>query len=118
MIPELPEGMGIRQLLMFYDTLSGNLSDQSTIHKNWHTHRGNPSTCWICDQTTLLSKVLTLAFKINTKSSVDIMTNEEQYDSDSESEIENLNKDDETYNEPEFDICDDPVHSPEEEVPE
>lgn len=90
--------------LEFYDTLSGNLSDQSSIHTNWHTHRGNPSICWICDQTTLLSMVITLAFKINTKSTVDIETDEEQCDSEFDTEIEemSLNKDDETYNEPEY----------------
>ncbi len=107
MIPDLPEGIGEREILMFYDTLSGNLSDQSTIHKNWHTHRGNPSICWICDMTTLLSKVLEIALSNYTKSSVDIETDEVQVDSDSVTEIE---KEPEAYmqlNEPEYDIEDD-----------
>ncbi len=101
MIPELPEGMTDSNVLQFYDTLSGNLSDQSTIHTNWHTHRKQPSICWICDMTTLLSKVLTLAFKINTKSSVDSMIDENQVEADSDTEIENLNIDEER--EPEYD---------------
>ncbi len=104
MIPDLPEGMDVRQTLMFYDTLSGNLSDQSTIHKNWHTHRGNPSTCWICDQTTLLSRVLVIAFKYISESTVDIVTSEVQDESDSEPEIENFNVDDERT--PEYDVED------------
>ncbi len=103
MIPTLPEGMADRETLMFYDTLSGNISDQSTIHKNWHTHRGNPSVCWICDQTTLLSKVLTLAFDLLPKSTVDIMTDEVQGETESDSEIENDNFD-EIDNEPEYDV--------------
>ncbi len=102
MIPDLPEGIGERETLMFYDTLSGNLSDQSTIHKNWHTHRGNPSTCWICDMTTLLSKVLTLALSKYTKSTVDIETDEEQCETESVSEIENDNFEPE----PEFELAD------------
>lgn len=113
MIPALPEGMTDRAMLRFYDTLSGNISDQSTIHKNWHTHRGNPSVCWICDQTTLLSMVLDLAFKINTKSTVDIETDEAQCETDSEPEIENnLNHNDEPSTEPEYDI----VENEEEEL--
>ncbi len=112
MIPELPEGMDEFQTLKFYDTLSGNLSDQSTIHTNWHTHRGNPSICWICDQTTLLSKVLDLAMHKYTKSTVDIETNEDQCETESDSEIESsLNYNEEhginTYNEPEYDVEDD-----------
>ncbi len=104
MIPTLPELMSDRAVLQFYDTLSGNLSDQSTVHKNWHTHRGNPSVCWICDMTTLLSMVLTLAFKINTKSTVDIETDEVQGETDSDPEIENLNYDEERT--PEYDVED------------
>ncbi len=92
-------------ILEFYDTLSGNLSDQSTIHKNWHTHRGNPSICWICDMTTLLSKVLELAFKINTKSTVDIVTDEVQCETDSEPEIESQNYNEEEQGRiPEYDV--------------
>ncbi len=108
MIPTLPELMTDRATLQFYDTLSGNISDQSTVHKNWHTHRGNPSVCWICDQTTLLSLVLSLAFKINTKSTVDIETDEVQVETDSDSEIEteNYNVDEEPANEPEYDVVD------------
>ncbi len=111
MIPDLPEGIGEREILMFYDTLSGNLSDQSTIHKNWHTHRGNPSICWICDQTTLLSKVLEIALSYYPKSTVDMETDEVQCKTDSDTEIENLERDEESYiqNEPEYDVIDDKV---------
>jgi len=105
MIPSLPEGMKPREVLKFYDTISGNLTDQGTIHVHWWTHRQNPSVCWICDMITLISKVLVLAFEINTKSSVDMMTNV-SLDAVSDSEIEFPNKDDENYNEPEYDIID------------
>ncbi len=105
MIPQLPEGMNQKEVLMFYDTLSGNLSDQSTIHKNWHTHRGNPSVCWICDLTTLLSKVLEISFDLLTKSTVDIETDEVQGETDSDTEIE-IDNDEVIDNEPEFDVLD------------
>ncbi len=104
MIPDLPEGMDEFQMLKFYDTLSGNLSDQSTIHVNWHTHRGNPSVCWICDMTTLLSRVLVLAMDKYTKSTVDSKIEQAEDETDSDSEIENLNIDDERT--PEYDVED------------
>ncbi len=107
MIPTLPDGMSIRETLIFYDTLSGNISDQSQVHMNWHTHRGNPSVCWICDQTTLLSRVLEIALSYITKSTVDIMTDEVQGETDSVPEIESQNYDEEVPNEPEYDVIDD-----------
>lgn len=107
MIPDLPEGMDEFQILRFYDTLSGNLSDQSTIHTNWHTHRGNPSICWICDMTTLLSKVLTLAMAKYTKSTVDSKIEQAEDETDSDTEIENFNVDDEGV--PEYDTVEEPV---------
>ncbi len=91
MIPELPPSVSDKENLDFLSTLAGNLSDQSSIHVNWHTHRQNPSVCWICDMNTLISKIL-----YYTKSSLDIET---QYSSDEDSEpeieTESFNKDEE-----------------------
>ncbi len=98
MIPTLPPSISDEDRNEFYATLAGNLSDQSTIHIHWHTHRQNPSVCWICDMNTLLS----MAF--STKSSLDMVT-EPSSENESDSEIENdLNHDDETV--PEYDILD------------
>ncbi len=100
MIPTLPPSISDDERNEFYATLAGNLSDQSTIHIHWHTHRQNPSVCWICDMNTLLS----MAF--NTKSSLDMET-ESSSDNESDSEIENendLNHDDEVA--PEYDVLD------------
>ncbi len=91
MIPTLPPSISETERNEFYATLAGNLSDQSSIHIHWHTHRQNPSVCWICDMNTLLS----MAF--NTKSSLDMVT-ELSSEDESDSEIENdndLNHDDE-----------------------
>ncbi len=103
MIPTLPDGMDSADLLEFYDKLSGNLTDQSTIHVHWWTHRQNPSVCWICDMVTLLSKILELSAGINPKFPVDIRTSNSQ-EEDSDSEIENLNVDEERV--PEYDVED------------
>ncbi len=115
MIPDLPEGMLPQDILDFYDKLSGNLSDQSTIHVHWWTHRQNPSVCWICDVITLISKILDIAQARSTKFTVDIMTDESseltsELDSDTEIEKE-LYDEPVPSTEPEFDT----VESEEEE---
>lgn len=108
MIPDLPPGMLDSDILQFYDKLSGNLSDQATIHVHWWTHRQNPSVCWICDMITLLSKILDLAQDKYTKSTVDIVTDESSEltsELDSDTEIERDIYDEEvTPNEPEYDV--------------
>ncbi len=74
MIPDLPEGISLDKVLDFYSKLAGNLSDQSSIHVNWFTHRRNPSVCWICDLNILMTKLTALADKFITKSTVDLET--------------------------------------------
>lgn len=100
MIPTLPPSVSDKDQLEFLSTLAGNLSDQSSIHVNWHTHRQNPSVCWICDLNVLVSKIL-----FYTKSSLDIET-ESSSEYDSEPEIESdLNHDEEGV--PEYETVDD-----------
>ncbi len=107
MIPTLPSSVSDQERLDFYATLAGNLSDQSSIHVNWHTHRQNPSVCWICDLNILLSKIL----QIYTKSSLDMVT-EPSSEDESDPEIENdLNVDDEGV--PEYDTVDESIQEPE-----
>ncbi len=96
MIPTLPSNVSDKDQLEFLSTLAGNLADQSSIHINWHTHRQNPSVCWICDLNVLVSKIL-----FYTKSTLDIQT-EHSSDNVSEPEIESdLNHDEEGI--PEYD---------------
>ncbi len=111
MIPDLPPSVSDKERLSFYSTLWGNLSDQSSVHVNWHTHRQNPAVCWICDLFNLTDKILHILDKDITKSSLDMVT-ELSSEDDSDSEIEsdvNMNVDEEnsnTYNEPEFEVID------------
>ncbi len=97
MIPTLPSNVSDKDQLEFLSTLAGNLADQSSIHVNWHTHRQNPSVCWICDLNVLVSKIL-----FYTKSSLDMETElSSEDDSDSEIETESLNRDEELIQEDE-----------------
>ncbi len=99
MIPTLPSSISDTEQIEFYSSIAGNLADQSSIHVHWHTHRQNPSVCWICDLNILVSKILLL-----TKSSLDMET-ESSSDNESDTEIENdLNHDDEGI--PEFETVD------------
>ncbi len=98
MIPTLPSSISDTEQIEFYSSIAGNLSDQSSIHVHWHTHRQNPSVCWICDMNILISKILLL-----TKSSLDMVTESSSEDeSDSEIETESLNRDEEGT--PEYDV--------------
>ncbi len=102
MIPELPNGVTDIDKLAFYSDLLSNLEDQSTIHTNWHTHKQNPSVCWICDIPIVARKIAYLVEKNITKSPLDSETElSSEYDSDTEIEDESLNKDEEP--EPEYD---------------
>ncbi len=103
MIPTLPSSISDIEQIEFYSSIAGNLSDQSSIHVHWHTHRQNPSVCWICDLNILVSKILLL-----TKSSLDMVTeSSSEDDSDSEIENESLNRDEEP--QPEYEVEDEQV---------
>ncbi len=100
MIPSLPSSISDQEQIEFYSSIAGNLSDQSSIHVHWHTHRQNPSVCWICDLNILVSKILLL-----TKSSLDMETeSSSEEESDTEIENESLNRDEEP--QPEYDTVD------------
>ncbi len=105
MIPDMPEGITPESQLDFFDKLAGNLTDQSTIHVHWWTHRQNPSVCWICDMVTLISKILEITQVINPKSSTDMMTDESSEDGSISENEENFNvNEEEPSTEPEYDI--------------
>ncbi len=107
MIPELPKSCTDLECLEFYSDILSKLEDQSTIHTNWHTHKQNPAVCWICDIPICARKIAYIVEKNITKSPVDMGTVESsEIDSEPEIENESLNRDEETYNEPEYDVDD------------
>ncbi len=109
MIPDLPPSVTIQDRLEFYAKLLGNLSDQSSVHVNWHTHRQNPSVCWICDLYTISTMILDTTKTILTKSPLDMGTRNSS-GNESEPEIEdNLNHDDEVESDatPEYEVAED-----------
>ncbi len=108
-IPDLPHSVTDMERLEFYDKILGNLEDQSTLHEKWHTHRQNPSTCWICDLIAISRKVLYITEQYLSKSALDTRTGLSSED-DSELEIETDDIEDvteESINEPEYDVVND-----------
>ncbi len=106
MIPTLPKQVSAIDSLAFYSDILSNLEDQSTIHTNWHTHRQNPSVCWICDIPIVARKIAYLVEQLLTKSPLDMETELSQ-EEDSDTEIEDdLNHDEEGSTEPEYAIED------------
>ena len=96
MIPELPKSVTDLERLAFYGDILSNLEDQSTIHTNWHTHKQNPSVCWICDIPIVARKIAYIVEKNITKSPLDMGTELNQVDdSDLEIDDESLNNDEE-----------------------
>ncbi len=116
MIPELPKSVTDMERLKFYSDILSNLEDQSTIHVNWHTHKQNPSVCWICDIPIVARKIAYIVEKNITKSPLDIETElSSGYASEPEIDDESLNRDEEGYNEPEYDIYEEEKPSSESE---
>lgn len=113
MIPDLPEGNTVDQQIDFYEKLLDTNEGQGLVHIHWHTHRNDPSLCWICDRGTLCHKLIAIAEEsLLTKSTPDIETSL-AHDSELESEIEseNLNTDEEGV--PEYDTIRDSESSEE-----
>ncbi len=109
MIPELPKSVDNKDKLKFYSDVLSNLEDQSTIHVNWHTHKQNPSVCWICDIPICARKIAYIVEQILTKSPLDTVTElSSGYDSDTEIEdASSLNYNEEEINRtPEYDVQD------------
>ncbi len=74
MIPELPPSCSDEDALRFYRSLLGRIQDQGSVHINWHTHRQNPSVCWICDLITIGSIILGESERLYSKSALDKVT--------------------------------------------
>ncbi len=103
MIPDLPLGCTVDQQVDFYEKLLDTNEGQGLVHIHWHTHRNDPSLCWICDRGTLCHKLIAIAEEaLLIKSDPDIETSL-VHDSELDSEIESdLNHNEEP--EPEYDV--------------
>jgi len=72
MIPSLPLDTNPLEIPKFYSAIRENLEIRSGHHEAWHTHKRDPSVCWICDLLEL-SKLLSWEMeRVISKSALDI----------------------------------------------
>jgi len=96
MIPYLPEGTPDKGVPEFYKQILENLTMRCGHHETWHTHKKDPSVCWVCDLLELTKISVREMELLISKSALDIM-NEDLSSSNlaEESVQESLNRDDE-----------------------
>jgi len=97
MIP-IPPSSNQKDTLAFYKAVIDNLKIRSGHHEAWHTHKRDPSVCWICDLIEVGTIMISELERFISKSALDIdeqFHNSEVY-SDREEETVNYNQDEES----------------------
>lgn len=99
MIPSLPLETSPLELPKFYKQILENLELRCSHHEAWHTHKRDPSVCWICDLLELAKIQQGEMERFISKSLLDI--DEQFLDSEfsSEDETVNYNSDEESFDE-------------------
>ncbi len=99
MIPYLPQETNPLEIPKFYRQIAENLEARGGHHENWHSHKRDPSVCWMCDLIELSKLVIGEMERFISKSALDIETS--ILDSEiinSEVDTNNYNLDDEVVN--------------------
>ncbi len=94
MIPYLPEGTPDESVPKFYQQILENLEMRCGHHETWHTHKKDPSVCWVCDLLELTKICVREMEAVISKSALDIM-NQDLGKSQLAEESVNYNTDDE-----------------------
>ncbi len=94
MIPYLPEGCPDASVPEFYKQILENLTMRCGHHETWHTHKKDPSVCWVCDLLELTKISVREMEMFISKSALDIM-NEDLSSSNLAEESVNYNTSDE-----------------------
>ncbi len=94
MIPYLPEGTPDASVPGFYTQILENLTMRCGHHETWHTHKKDPSVCWVCDLLELTKICVREMEAVISKSALDIM-NQDMSSSDLAEESVNYNVDEE-----------------------
>ncbi len=93
MIPYLPQDTNPLEVPKFYRQICDNLEIRSGHHEAWHSHKRDPSVCWMCDLVELAKICISEMERYISKSALDIET--ELLDQEIGSEEDTLNKDEE-----------------------
>lgn len=75
-------------MVKFYESILDNLEIRSMHHEAWHTHKRDPSVCWICDLLEVSKLLRSEMERLISKSALDI--DEQFYSSGDLSEVDNV----------------------------
>ncbi len=74
MIPYLPLDTNPLEIPKFYRQIAENLEIRGGHHEAWHSHKRDPSVCWMCDLVELSKLVIQEMERFISKSALDIET--------------------------------------------
>ncbi len=89
MIPYLPNDTNPLEIPKFYRQVAENLEMRGGHHEAWHSHKRDPSVCWMCDLIELSKLVIQEMERFISKSALDIET--ELLDQEINSEDDTVN---------------------------
>ncbi len=98
MIPYLPIDTNPLDVPKFYQQIVDNLEVRSGHHEAWHSHKRDPSVCWMCDLVELSKLLIHEVERYISKSALDIETELLDQEINSEEDTVNSNSDDELIN--------------------
>ncbi len=72
MIPYLPLDTNPMDIPKFYKQIVDNLSIRGGHHEVWHSHKRDPSVCWMCDEIEVSKLLISELERFISKSALDI----------------------------------------------
>ncbi len=72
MIPYLPLNSTDVDTVKFYTQIVDNLEVRSGHHESWHSHKRDPSVCWMCDLVEVAKLLIHEMERYMSKSALDI----------------------------------------------
>ncbi len=95
MIPYLPISSTDVDTVKFYTQIVDNLEIRSGHHEAWHSHKRDPSVCWMCDLVEVGKLLIHEMERYMSKSTLDIEDKHIVQDFKSEEDTNNYNHDEE-----------------------
>ncbi len=97
MIPYLPNDTNPLEIPKFYRQIAENLEIRGGHHEAWHSHKRDPSVCWMCDLVELSKLVIQEMERFISKSALDIETELLDQELNSEDDCLSTNVDKESH---------------------
>ncbi len=94
MIPYLPNDTNPLEIPKFYRQIAENLEIRGGHHEAWHSHKRDPSVCWMCDLVELSKLVIQEMERFISKSALDIETEllDQELNSEEDTVISNVDE--------------------------